>query len=83
MYLDNSYLTEAVAMGEANCNCAYDRHVHQLNQMLFVYDCLPNGDYAPRQTWNGKTYCVDADGFTYSNNTEDCFPDNTKDSLPL
>lgn len=72
VYINNSPLTEVVPMESADCNCAYDRHVYELRQNVFLYDCQPNGNYKPKQIWNGNVYCVDSDGFTYSNESNDC-----------
>ncbi|KAK6639728.1 hypothetical protein RUM43_008003 [Polyplax serrata] len=72
VFINNAPLTEAVAQEGTNCNCAYDRHMAQQDQNAFMFDCQPNGNYAVQQIWNGKIYCVDSDGFIYSDDPQFC-----------
>ena len=75
MYVNNKLLTYDVPKnGGTDCNCAYDKHVYEMNQQQvpFSYECEPNGNYCTKQIFDQNTYCVDKDGFIYSNDLKDC-----------
>ncbi|XP_008216867.2 thyroglobulin [Nasonia vitripennis] len=62
-----TYLTENVGnIADINCNCARDSVIYSNENLEFRLQCNPDGNYKPQQSINGRSFCVDKDGFATS-----------------